>query len=207
MLGIGLLGAVSQAGAASVLHVAADVTIKSTEPDVNFNGEDRLRAQHNDQGSVYSVVYLVLDASGLNGEITDITSFEAYSFFPQYPRGGGISLITNQAFGAWSPDTLTWNNAPATDVADLKNIWGVKVASFESPLAEGTVPAVFVGDAEKNLLIDSLNSGDRKVTLAIIREGSNINNRFAEYASLESTQAGAHPIRMTVETHLEKNFG
>ena len=185
------------------LNVATDSAIKSASPDTAFASEDRVRAQHNDIGNTYVMTYLTFDASAM-GEITGIAALEAFSVANMsYPRSGGIVLITNEVYNSLDVSALTWNTSPFTTPNQFKQEAGVKIASFQVP--EVLNSTVLAGNWEsfgQSMLIDALNSGDRIVTLAIIREGSNDNNRFVEYASLEYNFAGtdgSHPIRLQLE--------
>lgn len=184
----------------TVLNVSEDAYVMMTDPDSNFGAEDRLLIHLN---ANTNVSYVKFDASGLSGIITNIVSIEAFARSASNPRGASVYLLTNAVgMSTWSEDTITWNNAPGNDLSSQYPLSdeSLKIGSLDKPAASTSETVAFSFDDGTNgvlqhVLMDVLNTGDRIATLVLVRP----TDRYQSYASLENTETGSHPVRMTVD--------
>ena len=171
-------------GPAETLDVSEDATVKLSDPDAVFGTDLRLHVNRNAETNL---VYLKFDASALDFSIAEIASFEAFAQGTASPRSVAVFAITNPVFmTGWNESTLTWNNAPGNDPAGsgLLPGAGLRVGTVDKALdsTDQTVSVLWDSPQTKSIAIGLLNSGDRTVTLVLVRTP----DRFARYASRES---------------------
>ncbi|MBC2596167.1 DNRLRE domain-containing protein [Ruficoccus amylovorans] len=168
------------------LTTVDDAMIDDLAPDTNFGSSAELAQTKNQRKS-----YLKFDASSLD-TVTDV-SFSAYYTAP-YARVAWVYLIVNNDGSevAWDEDTITWNNAPANQTDGNEFIAGANQTVTQIGTIEGIVNSVVSltfltletdGVDGKALLLSALNSGDRTVTLGLMRNG----DRYTRFASSEHT--------------------
>lgn len=185
----------------SYLNVSEDVTIDSRFADENFATLPELIAASIAESADRRIIYLKFDASALP-PISQIETIEAYAMPLRRPRGVEVYLkYAREGTPQWTETAITWKNAPLNDLSlhRLSENEILHLGSF-SPLEPHTVGTVQLEWANETVLPtklrDALNSGNRVVTLILVRP----TDRFAAYASRENTAPAAHPIRIRL-TH------
>ncbi|MFI4911572.1 MAG: DNRLRE domain-containing protein [Sedimentisphaeraceae bacterium JB056] len=173
------------------IDVAQDAAIKSASPNTNLNGDWLFISPDNK-------AYIQFDFSQYAGTVLSIANLE-FNFNASYARNAQIYLITGDGADDWDESTITWNNAPGNDTSSTAyylndaTFTATLLGSIEQPASGGSSTVGFLWDNEalKTNLINELNTGDRKATLAFSR---NSTSRFAQYACKENV--GYHPVRI-----------
>jgi hypothetical protein len=99
---------------------------------------------------------------------------------------------------AWSEDTITWNNAPAYGGISKypETDTSIRIGVIDKPQDSVSESVLIEWDAGgQDLLMDALNNDDRVATLVMVRP----DDKYQTYASLESTELGAFPIRLILQ--------
>lgn len=206
-----LLLAAATASASTIqltLNVAEDAYIQQHMPWTGNGSAERLFATQGTATGSSEKIYLLFDASNVPGEIVDIIDIQAV-FTNQYAgRSGHTFLVTGPGATDWTEDSITYDNAPANDPATHTFLaeQSTQIGSFEAVSAQyDTASFIWVGDdpeATKQMVIEALNTGSRKVAFGIHRDST---NRNIAYASKEST-SHAGP-RMILEVAPDRQIG
>jgi len=181
--------------ASFLMNPVYDATVKMAEPDTNFGLDANVRAQRDDYPAKG---YVQFDASG-SGVITNIASLKAISLY-QYNRSAKFYLITGSGADDWHEETITWNNAPGNDTAAAINF--LNDTNYTALLIGQNVAATsqyeqvaltWESEAARTAVMNELNTGDRKVTIGIVRNG----DRLVQFASKENESYS--PIQLELE--------
>ena len=185
---------------AEIITVSADAEIRSDTPDTNYGAQTTLSALMTSTPT-YRKGYIKFDASGLGAgvTVTNIASFSMY-FTQAYARDAKFYLITGTGVDSWDESTITWNNAPGngagTTFLNDATYTSTRVGLSGTEAAPGVVEFVWDSQTTMDAVIDELNSGDRIVTLACMRDST---SRLATFASKENSSG--HPvIQMDLQT-------
>lgn len=192
------------------INVSADTYINSGAPFTNYGDADYM--QTNSIEGSYQKCYVKLDASGLP-EIDSVVGDTLQAFYTRATkRTSKIYLLTgsgdNGDADSWDEDTITWLNAPGNDMSSGYNDMGTLPEGYAAtylggfwysdiPYTNSTVTARYFYAAQREALLNELNTGDRIATLVLISYGSS----EAIYETIEGVPTGAtgaHPLRVDV---------
>ena len=178
-----------------VLVVADEAVVQEQSPRDPVRVGDVLRTATEQQGAAEKI-YLKFDASGLDFQIADISGFEGYALRTKYPRGASVFLIIGDDSTDWSQSTITWDNAPGNQAGRALTDRGVKIGTFPPPgeKESQTVALEWESEGTRKQVVEALNSGNRCVTIAVIRPTT----KNCQFSSLKNMDRSAHPFRMKV---------
>lgn len=178
---------------AVILTPTKDALIMQENPDTNYGTGANLSGVGHTAGQ-HQQSYLQFQSPSFT--VTDIQKIELFATSVAFPRQGSLWLITNNIGVDWDESTITWNNAPSNDTNARTPLAGefISLGMIDAPAATtAQTVAVDLTIAGKAALLDAMNNFSQ-FTLVIGREG----DRFVNYASLENTLPGAHPVEITV---------
>lgn len=190
-----LLGSFSLSIQASfLLSPTDDASVEMLEPETNFGLDANVHARKYDYPSK---AYLLFDASGA-GQVTNLAALKGVSIYT-YARSAKFYLITGAGADDWSEDSITWNNAPGNDTTNVISFLNdtnyTALLIGQNPKVDQYLSFDLEWDSEdaKTAVLNELNTGDRKVTIGIIRNG----DRLVRFASKEHDTYA--PIQLQLE--------
>lgn len=186
--------------AAEVLSVCEEAVIQQQNPDSAGSVGDSLRAAKEPEGAGEKI-YLKFDASALSSQISDIESFEGFSMETKYPRGASVFLLPDDKADEWTSGSITWNTAFGNEKASggtMSSGKSVMIGSFPAitPGTSQTVALEWSADSARRAVVKALNSGNRIVTLVVVRPTTKI----SLYASSKNMTRDAHPFVLKLKT-------
>jgi hypothetical protein len=178
MLAGALLFTIAIASNATTLTVSQDSYIEGLESslDTNFGAAAQVRVGQSGTTQGGRKAYFLFDATGL----PDILSVENF----QIQRAGGtisrtiaLYAILGENANSWTELGITWNNAPGNNVAPgTRNFEAypgeslIFIDTFSTGSLSDTVYNVPFGklaEADRQVILNTLNTGDRKLTLGL----------------------------------------
>ena len=179
--------------AQTTIYTIEDAYIKSDEAEVNFGDDEALWAR--DQTRMQQS-YIKFDTSGL-GTVTNIDAISGYAYDIAYDRTAAVYLMTNSSYMTWSENSITWSNAPGNNLGTryLFSDAGLLVGTIATPVANGSLDVAWNDAGSEAAVMNAMNTQD-SITLVLIRPG----DRYAKFASKESTDENASPFQMVIET-------
>jgi len=194
-----VLISVAMCQAKEVLVVSGEANISQETPQAVVVVGDVLRAAKDPAGAAQKI-YLKFDASGLKSDVVKIEAFAGFAMKVKYPRSAAAFLITGEGASDWTPETITWDNAPGNNPSSANGFLqdrAVQLGNF--PVLEKgvskTVELEWASDDAKNALVEALNTGNRQVTIVVVRPTT----KACKFASLKNMEREAHPFELTVK--------
>ena len=166
-------------GTAVKLYPVQDAEIKLLDPETNYGTNTTIKAARDTDPSKG---YIQFDASG-GGRVESIDELKMVSTY-QYACSAQFYLITGTNGVEWSESGITWSNAPGNDMGSAYTFTSNAAYLGYSQAVAQYSPAKLIWDSEaaKDAVLNALNGGTRKATIAFSRNG----DRLVSIASREN---------------------